>query len=175
MGGRLFRRKFEKKILCYRRLMANLKRPTWDGLIQHLVCLLEPPRCTDGSVSVSQCRRTNFQGLIFYGMPEYSKKTQKTFKNPKIPSLLSPYRGVYGIYVFQMFPINLPPQGGSLLPSSRALLKKHGALPATRSSCQIRVRGSPERDILSLHTLGLGLARFGRPSAGAARPIFDKK
>ena len=34
----------------------------------------------------------------------------------------------------------------------------------------IRVRGSPERDILSLRTLGLGLARFGRPSAGAARP-----
>ena len=34
----------------------------------------------------------------------------------------------------------------------------------------IRVRGFPERDILSLRTLGLGLARFGRPSAGAARP-----
>ena len=25
-----------------------------------------------------------------------------------------------------------------------------------------RVRGFPERDILSLHTLGLGLARFGK-------------
>ena len=35
---------------------------------------------------------------------------------------------------------------------------------------KIRVRGFPERDILSLRTLGLGLARFGRPSAGAARP-----
>ena len=31
----------------------------------------------------------------------------------------------------------------------------------------IRVRGSPERDILSLRTLGLGLARFGCSSAGA--------
>ena len=38
----------------------------------------------------------------------------------------------------------------------------------------IRVRGFPERDILSLRTLGLGLARFGRPSAGAVRPIFGK-
>ena len=38
----------------------------------------------------------------------------------------------------------------------------------------IRVRGSPEQDILSLRTLGLGLARFGRPSAGAVRPIFGK-
>ena len=36
----------------------------------------------------------------------------------------------------------------------------------------VRVRGSPERDILSLRTLGLGLARFGRPSAGASRPPF---
>ena len=34
----------------------------------------------------------------------------------------------------------------------------------------IRVRGSPERDILSLRTLGLGLARFGRPSAGVFGP-----
>ena len=33
----------------------------------------------------------------------------------------------------------------------------------------IRVRGFPERDILSLRTLGLGLARFGRPSAGAVQ------
>ena len=38
----------------------------------------------------------------------------------------------------------------------------------------IRVRGFPERDILSLRTLGLGLARFGRPSAGAARPNFPR-
>ena len=40
----------------------------------------------------------------------------------------------------------------------------------SRAGVIIRVRGSPERDILSLRTLGLGLARFGRPSAGAARP-----
>ena len=38
----------------------------------------------------------------------------------------------------------------------------------------IRVRGSPERDILSLRTLGLGLDRFGEFFRRRRGPIFGK-
>ena len=38
----------------------------------------------------------------------------------------------------------------------------------------VRVRGSPERDILSLRTLGLGLDRFGEFFRRRRGPIFGK-
>ena len=52
-------------------------------------------------------------------------------------------------------------------------VRKHTYI--NRFQNEIRVRSSPERDILSLRTLGLGLARFGRSSAGAFPAIFWQK
>ena len=42
------------------------------------------------------------------------------------------------------------------------------------SETMIRVRGFPERDILSLRTLGLGLDRFGEFFRRRRGPIFGK-
>ena len=131
-----------KKILYYRRLMANLGRPTWDCQIWILGGSDMDSGHVGGSISNNKyksCIKTNIVYLIIGTSP----------KNPK-----NIYIYIY-IYIYKIpctSPHSYPRIGGSM----------------------VRVRGFPERDILSLRTLGLGLDRFGEFFRRRRGPIFGK-